>query len=80
MQKKETERERKRKALLGEKKEVCSKKSLTGPTLLEMSGNATNQELTTAFLYYAAEASRGGRSDTVEPSASWLMHRIEGNN
>jgi hypothetical protein len=45
MQKKETERERKRKALLGEKKEVCSKKSLTGPTLLEMSGYATNQEL-----------------------------------
>jgi hypothetical protein len=45
MQKKETERERKRKALLGEKKEVCSKKSLTGPTLLEMSGNATYQEL-----------------------------------
>jgi hypothetical protein len=41
MQKKETERERKRKTLLGEKKEVCSKKSLTGPTLLEMSGNAT---------------------------------------
>jgi hypothetical protein len=38
MQKKETERKRKRKALLGEKKEVCSKKSLTGPTLLEMFG------------------------------------------
>ena len=35
-EKKENERKRKRKTLSGEKKEVSSKKSLTGPTLLEM--------------------------------------------
>ncbi len=31
--------------LFGVDGEVCSKKCLTGPTLLEMSGKATNQEL-----------------------------------
>jgi hypothetical protein len=35
-EKKENERKRKRKTLLGEKRSV--RKSLTGPTLLEMSG------------------------------------------
>jgi hypothetical protein len=45
-EKKEQERKRKRKTLLSEKKEVSSKKSLTGSALLEMSGNATYQELT----------------------------------
>jgi hypothetical protein len=44
--KKESGRERKRKTLLGERKKCVLKKSLTGPTLLEMSGLATNQELT----------------------------------
>jgi hypothetical protein len=34
-------KKRKRKTLLGEKKEVSSKSGLTGPTLLEMSGNPT---------------------------------------
>jgi hypothetical protein len=38
-EKKENERERKRKTLLGEKRSVL-KKSLTGPTLLEISGDA----------------------------------------
>ena len=45
-EKKESERKRKRKTLLSEKKESVLKKSLTGPTLLEMSGKATYQELT----------------------------------
>jgi len=41
--KKESGRERKRKTLLGERKKCVLKKSLTGPTLLEMSGKATYQ-------------------------------------
>ncbi len=41
-EKKENERERKRKTLLSEKRSAL-KKSLTGPTLLEMSGKGVNQ-------------------------------------
>jgi len=46
-EKKENERKRKRKTLSGEKKEVSSKKSLTGPTLLEMydNGGAFNRSM-----------------------------------
>jgi hypothetical protein len=43
--KKESGRERKRKTLLGERKKCVLKKSLTGPTLLEMSGYRVNQAL-----------------------------------
>jgi hypothetical protein len=44
-EKKEPERKRKRKTLLSEKKEVRSKKSLTGSTLLEMSGKGVTGQV-----------------------------------
>jgi hypothetical protein len=62
-EKKENGKERKRKTLLSEKRSVL-KKSLTGPTLLEMSGNPTNRELARQVPVDRRKRQDAGRTQT----------------